>query len=76
MHEAAAQGYLKAQIAWVDMLVKGQGSPLDYEEAYSWLHHSVIADEKQHKQASYLLARLAGKMPPQIVRRAKVYRWQ
>ncbi len=76
MHEAAAQGYLKAQIAWVDMLVKGQGSPLDYEEAYSWLHHSVIADEKQHKQASYLLARLAGKMPPQIVRRAKLYRWQ
>ncbi len=76
MHEAAAQGYLKAQITWVDMLVKGLGSPLDYEEAYSWLHHSVIADEKQHKRATQLLARLASKMPPQIVNRAKVYRWQ
>jgi hypothetical protein len=76
MHEAAAQGYLKAQIGWVDMLVKGQGSPLDYEEAYSWLHHSVIADEKQHKQAAVLLARLSHKMPANIVGRAKIYRWQ
>jgi sodium-type polar flagellar protein MotX len=76
MHEAAAQGYLKAQIGWVDMLVKGQGSPLDYEEAYSWLHHTVIADDKQHKQAARLLARLSQKMPPNIVGRAKIYRWQ
>jgi hypothetical protein len=76
MHEAAAQGYLKAQIGWVDMLNAGLGSPLDYEEAYSWLHHSVIADEKQHKRATSLLARLSRKMPPHIVHRAKIYRWQ
>lgn len=76
MHEAAAQGYLKAQIGWVDMLNAGLGSPLDYEEAYSWLHHSVIADEKQHKRATSLLARLSRKMPPHIVVRAKIYRWQ
>ncbi len=76
MHEAAAQGYLKAQIGWVDMLNAGLGSPLDYEEAYSWLHHSVIADDKQHKRATSLLARLSRKMPPHIVDRAKTYRWQ
>lgn len=76
MHEAAAQGYLKAQIGWVSMLVDGLGSPLDYEEAYSWLHHSVIADDKQHKRAASLLARLSQKMPPNIVKRAKIYRWQ
>lgn len=76
MHEAAAQGYLKAQIGWVDMLVRGLGSPLDYEEAYSWLHHSVIADDKQHKQAASLLARLSRRMPPNVIARAKNYRWQ
>jgi hypothetical protein len=76
MHEAAGQGYLKAQLGWVDMLNSGLGSPLDYEEAYSWLHHSVIADEKQHKRATSLLARLSRKMPQHIVDRAKNYRWQ
>lgn len=76
MHEAAGQGYLKAQLGWVDMLNSGLGSPLDYEEAYSWLHHSVIADEKQHKRATSLLARLSRKMPQHIVERAKNYRWQ
>jgi len=76
MHEAASLGDLYAQISWVDMLVKGWGSPLDYEEAYSWLHHSVIADEQEHKRATKLLARLAAKMPPHIVKRAKLYRWQ
>lgn len=76
MHEAASLGDLYAQISWVDMLVKGLGSPLDYEEAYSWLHHSVIADENEHKRATKLLARLAAKMPPHIVKRAQQYRWQ
>lgn len=76
MHEAAGQGYLKAQIGWVDMLNSGIGSPLDYEEAYSWLHHSVIADDKQHQRAASLLARLSQKMPPNIVERARIYRWQ
>lgn len=76
MHEAAGQGYLKAQIGWVDMLNSGIGSPLDYEEAYSWLHHSVIADDKQHRRAAALLAQLSRKMPPNIVERARTYRWQ
>ena len=74
MHEAAALGYLEAQIAWVDMLTRGLGSPLDYEEAYSWLHHTTIADEKQHAQARRLLNKLAARMPASIVTRAKAYR--
>ncbi len=76
MHEAASLGDLYAKISWVDMLVKGWGSPLDYEEAYSWLHHSVIADDTEHKRATRLLSRLASKMPPHIVQRAQQYRWQ
>ena len=74
MHEAAALGYLEAQIAWVDMLTRGLGSPLDYEEAYSWLHHTTIADEKQHAEARRLLNKLAARMPAGIVTRAKAYR--
>ena len=73
MHEAAALGYLEAQIAWVDMLTRGLGSPLDYEEAYSWLHHTVIADDKQHAKARRLLDKLAARMPANIVTRAKAY---
>jgi sodium-type polar flagellar protein MotX len=74
MHEAAALGYLEAQMDWVDMLLRGLGSPLDYEEAYSWLHHTIITDEKQHAKAKHLLKRLAGRMPANIVTRAKAYR--
>ena len=73
MHEAAALGYLEAQIAWVDMLTRGLGSPLDYEEAYSWLHHTVIADDKQHAKARRLLDKLAARMPANVVTRAKTY---
>ena len=71
MHEAAALGYVSARIGWVAMLNHGLGSPLDYEEAYSWLHHSVIADNKQHAEASRLLRQLAAKMPANVVDRAK-----
>lgn len=73
MHEAAALGYLEARMAWVEMLNSGRGSPLDYEEAYSWLHHTVIADDKQHARATRLLRQLASRMPPGVVKQAKTY---
>lgn len=76
MHEAAGLGLVKAQVEWVGMLGRGLGSPLDYEEAYSWLHHAIIADDKQHRQAEQALHRLAQRMPSNIVERAKRYRWQ
>ncbi len=74
MHEAAALDYVQAQMAWVAMLNRGLGSPLDYEEAYSWLHHSVISDPKQHAEATRLLRHLAARMPANVVARAKSYR--
>ncbi|MFC3912702.1 tetratricopeptide repeat protein [Pseudaeromonas sharmana] len=73
MHEAAALGYTEARMEWVAMLNRGLGSPLDYEEAYSWLHHTVIADPGQHARASKLLRQLAARMPANIVSRAKAY---
>ncbi len=66
--------YVQAQMAWVAMLNRGLGSPLDYEEAYSWLHHSVISDPKQHAEATRLLRHLAARMPANVVARAKSYR--
>ena len=74
MHEAAALGYLEAQMDWVSMLNRGMGSPLDYEEAYSWLHHTIITDGKQHAKAKRLLNQLAARMPSNSVSRAKAYR--
>lgn len=76
IHTAAGLGDIDAQIAWVELLVKGEGSPVDYEEAYSWLHHAVIADDKSFLHAKRLLAQLADRMPENIVKRAKRYRWQ
>ncbi|MGL4754735.1 MAG: tetratricopeptide repeat protein [Aeromonadaceae bacterium] len=74
MHEAAALGYLEARMEWVAMLDRGLGSPLDYEEAYSWLHHSVISDDQQHARATRLLRQLAARMPANVVARAKTYK--
>lgn len=76
MHEAAGLGLVEAQVDWVNMLVKGMGSPLDYEEAYSWLHHAVIIDKSEHARASKLLNSLAQRMPGKVVERAQRYRWQ
>lgn len=71
LREAAAGGLLKARLEWVEFLVAGHGSPLDYEEAYRWLHDVVIGDPAQHRKAAQLLAALARKMPANVVTRAK-----
>ncbi|MCP4324857.1 MAG: sel1 repeat family protein, partial [Alteromonadales bacterium] len=68
--EAALQGFLNAQLNYVRMLNEGHGSPVDYEDAYSALFHSVIADKKTHKRAQRMLSELASKMPGNIVKRA------
>ncbi|MFM4963325.1 sel1 repeat family protein [Aeromonas bivalvium] len=74
MREAASQGLLKAQLEWVEMLLAGLGSPLDYEEAYQWLHGAVIGDKALHGRAASLLSRLAARMPANAVARAKAMR--
>ncbi len=71
LREAAAMGNLNAKIRLVELFLSGEGSPYDYEQAYRWLHHSVIADDKTHKKAEMLLTKLAKLMPEKIVARAK-----
>lgn len=71
MREAASLGFLRARIEWVEMLLQGMGSPLDYEDAYRWLHGSVIGDQAQHQKAASLLSRLGNRMPANVVARAK-----
>lgn len=71
MREAASLGFLQARIAWVEMLLEGMGSPLDYEDAYRWLHGSVIGDKALHQKAATLLSRLGNRMPANVVARAK-----
>ncbi len=71
MREAASLGFQRAQIEWVEMLLQGMGSPLDYEEAYHWLHSAVIGDKATHQKAASLLSRLGNRMPTNAIARAK-----
>jgi TPR repeat protein len=71
LREAAGQGFLPAQLRLVSLYVEGKGSSYDYEDAYRWLHHSIIADKQTHQEASQLLAALANKMPDYVVLKAK-----
>ncbi len=74
MREAASLGFLRAQIEWVEMLLQGMGSPLDYEEAYHWLHGAVIGDKATHQEAASLLSQLGKRMPANAIARAKAMR--
>lgn len=74
MREAASLGFQRAQIEWVEMLLQGMGSPLDYEEAYHWLHGAVIGDKATHQKAASLLSRLGNRMPANAIARAKAMR--
>lgn len=69
--EAAGLGNLNAQLRLVTMLVDGHGSPVDYEDAYHWLHNSIISDQAKRQRASALLTRLAKLMPRRVLERAK-----
>ncbi|MFO6423823.1 tetratricopeptide repeat protein [Motilimonas sp. KMU-193] len=71
LRESAGLGFLPAQLQWAQLLVQGEGSPKDYEEAYRLLHHAIIADKKTHQQAARLLNQLSQKMPANVVARAK-----
>lgn len=69
--EAASLGNVNAQLRLVEILASEQGSPVDYESAYHWLHNSVIADNDKRQKATLLLAKLASIMPKSVVERAK-----
>jgi len=72
LREASAQGNLKAQMRLVNLFNQGYGSPRDYEDAYRWLFHSMVADKATHKKVENLLAKLAEKMPDSVVARARL----
>lgn len=71
IYRAAELGNLNAQFRLIDMYLDGFGSPYDYESAYRWLHHAIIADKKMHTQAASKLAELAKLMHPKAVKRAR-----
>ncbi|RUO22921.1 flagellar protein MotX [Aliidiomarina minuta] len=71
LREASALGNLPAQKRFADILLSGYGSPLDYEAAYHYLHNSVTADRSQHSAIQRRLEKLAERLPPRIVERAR-----
>lgn len=70
--EAALQGFLNAKINYVRMLNDGYGSPVDYEQAYRALFHTVIANKAKKLQVKKLLKQLSSRMPEHIIKRAKI----
>ncbi|MCC5854323.1 MAG: sel1 repeat family protein [Idiomarina sp.] len=71
LREAASLGNLAAQKRFAQILLGGHGSALDFEAAYHYLHNAVTGDNSEHRQIQGLLARLAERMPPRIVERAR-----
>lgn len=71
LKEAAILNNLKAQIRLAEIYNNGEGSPLDYPELYSLLHHSLTDDKKTHQKITMLLNKLAEKLPERVVEAAK-----
>ena len=71
LKEASVLKNLKAQLRLADIYNQGYGSPLDFPELYSLLHHAVTDDKKTHQRISDCLTKLADKMPDHIVNSAK-----
>jgi len=69
--EGPANSQTRIEVLEREMLLQGMGSPLDYEDAYRWLHGSVIGDKALHQKAATLLNRLGNRMPANVVARAK-----
>jgi len=72
LREASAQGNLKAQLRLVKLFNDGYGSPRDYEDAYRWLFHAMVADKATHKKIERALSQLAQKMPDSVIARARL----
>lgn len=72
LREASSMGNLKARVQLAELLLRDYGSPLDYEDAYRWLYHTVTADSRLHKRITLLRRGLEERMPQNIVARAKM----
>ena len=68
---AASMNNLAAQMRLAAIYHQGYGSPLDYPELYSQLHHAITDDKAIYKRISKLKDQLALKMPENVVLAAK-----
>jgi len=68
---AASMNNLAAQMRLATIYNQGNGSPLDYPELYSQLHHAITDDKATHKKITQLKNQLAMKMPTHVVNAAK-----
>ena len=71
LQAAAAMNNLAAQMRLATIYHQGYGSPLDYPELYSQLHHAITDDKATHKKIMQLKNQLATKMPDHVVNMAK-----
>lgn len=69
---AASMNNLAAQVRLATIYQQGYGSPLDYPELYSQLHHAITDDKATHRKINKLKNQLALKMPAQVVSAAKI----
>lgn len=72
---AASMNNLAAQMRLATIYQQGHGSPLDYPELYSQLHHAITDDKTIHKKIGQLKKQLATKLPPHIVNKAKKFNY-
>lgn len=70
MRAAASLGSRTARLEWADMLVRGLGSPSFYEEAYSWLYHSIYLSDYEKTKSAYLKEEMRKLMPSNVIARA------
>jgi len=68
---AASMNNLAAQLRLANIYQQGHGSPLDYPELYSQLHHAITDDKATHKKITKLKNQLALKMPARVIAAAK-----
>lgn len=73
MHTAAALGSKSGRLGWADMLVRGFGSPQQYEEAFSWLYHSTYKDSYSQDKKQFLQQELEKRLPPNVVARDMIF---
>ncbi len=71
LREAASLGNIPARVQLAELLVDDFGSPLDYEDAYRWLYHSITADKRQYRRIEALRTALEARMPSNVIARAK-----
>ncbi len=68
---AASMNNLAAQMRLATIYQQGHGSPLDYPELYSQLHHAITDDKATYKKINKLKNQLALKMPGHVIAAAK-----